>query len=408
MKNVDIIIVGGGMVGLALAACLEQSAVNIAIIEPHPPEDTLDEVSFRVSALNLASQKMLHHFGLWHAIRDHRSCRYQRMAVWEKDSFAKIQFNAADFGLDQLGHIVENDIIRHHLWQKVTQQRNVSVIPRALKNLHISEQGAVAHVDNDEILLAKLVVGADGANSWLRRQCNIPLNFRDYQHHALVCNIHTEQPHEHCARQLFSHDSILALLPLHEPHLCSIVWSQPPDAADERLALGDSEFNKVLTVASDACLGRCEVVSARRAIPLTARFARSFVANRVALIGDAAHTIHPLAGLGVNLGFMDAVALAQEINANLKAQRDIGQQANLRHFERWRKAEAAQLLLAMQGFKSLFNQANPVLQLLRGVGMNATDRLPFVKHQLMQHALGLAGDLPEMISAMPVDALLFD
>ncbi|MBE2895798.1 FAD-dependent 2-octaprenylphenol hydroxylase [Pasteurellaceae bacterium HPA106] len=408
MNNVDIIIVGGGMVGLALAACLEQSAVNIAIIEPHPPKTPCDDVSCRVSALNLASQKMLHHLGLWHAIRDHRSCSYQRMAVWEKDSFAKIQFDCHDFGLDQLGHIVENDLIRHHLWQKVQQQHNVTFFSHPLKNLHISDQGAVASFDNGEILLAKLVVGADGANSWVRKQCDMPLNFRDYQHHALVCNIRTEQPHAHCARQLFSHDSILALLPLHEPHLCSIVWSQPPDVAAEHLALSEAEFNKALTVASDACLGLCDVVSERRTIALTARFARSFVANRVALIGDAAHTIHPLAGLGVNLGFMDAVALAQEIDVNLKAQRDIGQHAHLRHFERWRKAEAAQLLLAMQGFKSLFNQTNPVLQLLRGVGMNATDRLPMVKQQLMQHALGLVGDLPDMIRQMPVDALLFD
>ncbi|TNH00782.1 FAD-dependent 2-octaprenylphenol hydroxylase [Testudinibacter sp. TR-2022] len=408
MKNADVVIIGGGMVGLALAAALENSACQIVIVEAFAPDpNSLPNLSNRVSALNLASQKMLHQFGVWRSLKQGRCCDYSQMEVWEKDSFAKIDFDAASLGLDQLGYIIENQLIRHHLWQKITRQTNVEILHGKPKSLNINQQCALLTLEDGTMLTGKLVVGADGANSWLRQQTDIPLNFRDYGHRALVCNVETVEPHLHSARQIFSHDSILAFLPLQQPHLCSIVWSQPPEAAEQHLNMDDQAFNKALNIAFDNRLGLCNVVGKRQTIPLTARYARDFVKPRIALIGDAAHTIHPLAGLGVNLGFMDAMALAQEIEKNLQQHVDIGELRYLRHYERWRKSEAVKMLVAMQGFKSLFNDSNPLKKLLRGVGMTLTDKLPIVKDQLMAQALGLNGDLPQKIKQMPNDELIF-
>ncbi len=396
------------MVGLALACALENSACKIAIVEAYPPEEnTLNHISNRVSALNIASQKMLHQLGVWQALKNGRCCDYQTMEVWEKDSFAKIRFEAAPLGLDQLGYIIENSLIRYQLWQKVSQQHNVEIINGKPKSVAVNPQCALLTLEDGSLLLGKLLVGADGANSWLRQQADIPLNFRDYGHSALVCNVETAEPHLHTARQIFSHDSILAFLPLHQPHLCSIVWSQPPELAEKHLKMNNDEFNRALNIAFDNRLGLCKVIGARQAIPLTARYARDFVKNRIALVGDAAHTVHPLAGLGVNLGFMDAMALAQEIEKTLQQHGDIGELRALRHYERWRKSEAIKMLAAMQGFKSLFNDSNPLKKLVRGIGMNLTDHLPIIKDQLMAQALGLNGDLPQKIQAMPNDELIF-
>ncbi|TNG91640.1 FAD-dependent 2-octaprenylphenol hydroxylase [Pasteurellaceae bacterium USgator11] len=408
MKNADVVIIGGGMVGLALAAALENSACQIVIVEAFAPDpNSLSNLSNRVSALNLASQKMLHQLGVWQELRQGRCCAYSQMEVWEKDSFANIHFDATSLGVDQLGYIVENQLIRHHLWQKVISQNNVEMLYGKPKSLNFNQQCALLTLEDGTMLTGKLLVGADGANSWLRQQADIPLNFRDYGHSALVCNVKTVEPHLHTARQIFSQDSILAFLPLQQPHLCSIVWSQPPEAAEQHLNMDDQAFNKALNIAFDNRLGLCNVVGKRQAIALTARYARDFVKPRIALVGDAAHTIHPLAGLGVNLGFMDAMALAQEIEKNLQQHLDIGELRYLRHYERWRKSEAVKMLVAMQGFKSLFNDPNPLKKLLRGVGMTLTDKLPIVKDQLMAQALGLNGDLPQKIKQMPNDELIF-
>lgn len=408
MKDADVIIIGGGMVGLALAAALDKQVEKIIIIEPLPPNaNDLSAVSQRVSALNIASQKMLYQLGLWEALHQYRHCYYSTMSVWEKDSFARIQFSADSLGLDQLGCIVENQIIQQLLWHKVTQQSNVEIIHGKAKDVTMNSQYALVTLEDNRLLMAKLLVGADGANSWLRQQVNIPLNFRDYGHSALVCNVKTELAHEACARQIFSADSILAFLPMHEPHLCSIVWSQPPELAEKNIQSNDSDFNKALTIAFDNQLGRCEVVSERHAIPLTARYARDFAQPRVALIGDAAHTIHPLAGLGVNLGFMDALALAQVIRDNSEKHQDIGEYRALRSYERWRKSEAIKMLTTMQGFKSLFEGDHPMKKLLRGIGMSTTNQLPLVKERLMAQALGIDGDLPHIIKNTPNDVLFF-
>ncbi|QLB12311.1 2-octaprenyl-3-methyl-6-methoxy-1,4-benzoquinol hydroxylase [Bisgaardia hudsonensis] len=389
MKTFDLAIVGGGMVGLALAASLTDSQLRIAVIEGFPTQIPVTEITNRVSALNLASQKMLEKIGVWQDVLDLRATAYDKMQVWEKDSFANIKFDTKGLGVSHLGHIVENHLIQKVLWDKVQTQKNVEIITALPTSLGVTESNAIVSLDNGEMLSSKLIVGADGANSWVRKQVDIPLIFRDYGHHALVCNVKTAESHQHCARQIFSKDSILAFLPLHNDNLCSIVWSLPPEQAKYLTLCDDNEFNKHLTVAFDNQLGLCEVQSSRRAIQLTARYARNFAKERVALVGDAAHTIHPLAGLGVNLGFQDAIALAQEIHKNLASAVDIGEYRYLRYYERWRKTEAVKMLAAMQGLKTIFDGDNPLKKLARGIGVTTTDKMTFVKELLIKQAMGI-------------------
>ncbi len=389
MKTFDLVIVGGGMVGLALAASLRKAPLRIAVIESFPPQTSTEQITNRVSALNLASQNLLTELGVWSNLTAIRATAYNDMEVWEKDSFAKIEFSGKNLGLTHLGHIVENHLIQHTLWQNVLSQKNAEILTALPQTIAVTDSNAIMTLNNGHMLSAKLIVGADGANSWVRKQADIPLVFRDYGHHALVCNVETEEPHQNTARQIFTGESILAFLPLHNANLCSIVWSQPPKQAEYLTQCTEEEFNKALTVAFDGKLGLCQVKSARHSIPLTARYARDFAKKRIALVGDAAHTIHPLAGLGVNLGFQDVISLTQEIEKNLSMNMDIGEYRYLRHYERWRKTEAVKMLVAMQGLKDLFNGSNPIKKLVRGIGLSATNQLTPLKEQLIKQALGV-------------------
>lgn len=394
MKTADIVIIGGGMVGLALAGLLADTDCQIKIIEHSVPSVDENKISNRVSAINRRSQKILENIGAWQLISDGRLSAYQKMAVWEKDSFANIEFDNRDpiiqqLGLEQLGFIVENNQIQTALWKKVDQQKNVELILSQPKTLGITENGAFLTLENGEMLSAKLIVGADGANSWVRNQAKIPLISRDYQHTALVCNVKTDESHEKTARQIFAPDSILAFLPLNDENLCSIVWSLPPHQAQQLLECDESAFNQALTIAFDNRLGICNLQSSRAIYPLVARYARDFAQFRLALIGDAAHTIHPLAGLGVNLGLADAEYLAQELKNSIKDHLDIGEYRNLRQFERIRKVEAVKLLTAMEGIKQLFSGDNPLKKFVRGIGMSATNQNALLKKFLIEQAIGV-------------------
>lgn len=387
------------MVGLALAAGLQGSGLRIALVESRLPAPVLpgDEPSLRVSAINAASERLLCHLGVWQDILSLRASAYQGMEVWDRDSFGRIAFRADEYGQPHLGHIIENSVIQQALWQKVSRQDDVTLFaPAAFRQIVRGENEAFITLENGDMLTARLVVGADGAHSWLRQQADIPLTFWDYRHHALVATIRTAEAHQACARQVFHHDGILAFLPLSDPHLCSIVWSVAPEQAQRLSALPAETFNRELAVTFDTRLGMCELASERAVFPLVGRYARSFADHRLALIGDAAHTIHPLAGQGVNLGFMDAAVLAAELRRLQKQGKDIGSHLYLRSYERTRKHSAAMMLLAMQGFREMFAGANPAKKLLRDIGLTLADNLPGVKPRLVNYALGLQ-DLPDWL-----------
>lgn len=404
MQSVDIVIVGGGMVGLALAAALKHSELRIAVIEGRVPSLELAELpDVRVSALSRSSEIMLRNLGAWQGITSRRAAPYSAMEVWERDSFARIEFSANQMTQPDLGHIVENRVIQLALLEQVQKQANVTLfMPAQCQSLAVGESEAWLTLDNGQSLTAKLIVGADGANSWVRQQQDIPLTHWDYGHSALVANVRTLEPHQSTARQVFTPQGPLAFLPMSDPHMSSIVWSTEPNRAQRLLSLSELEFNKILTAEFDHRLGLCEVVGERAAFPLKMRYARDFALQRIALVGDAAHTIHPLAGQGVNLGLLDAASLAQELLALWHQGEDIGSLKNLRGYERWRKTEAAKMIAAMQGFKDLFEGDNPAKKLIRGIGMQLAGQLPGAKDEIMKRALGLKGDLPDLAKSKMV------
>lgn len=399
MQSVDVAIVGGGMVGLALACGLQGSGLRIAVLEQHIPEKLEPDApaALRVSAINSASEKLLAHLGVWEAITALRASRYHAMEVWERDSFGRICFDDRSFGFSHLGHIVENAVVHQALWEKAQRCSDILLVaPAQMQQVVWGENEAFLTLKDASMLTARLVVGADGAHSWLRQQADIPLTAWDYRQQALVATVHTVEPHNAVARQIFYGDGMLAFLPLGDPHLCSIVWSMSSQEAERMRLASPRDFNQALAVAFDNRLGLCEVQSERAVFPLTGRYARQFAAHRLALVGDAAHTIHPLAGQGVNLGFMDAAELIAEVRRLHEQGKDIGQYLYLRRYERSRKHSAALMLAGMQGFRELFAGYNPAKKLLRGIGLTLADSLPGIKPQLIRQAMGL-NTLPEWL-----------
>ncbi|WP_147199671.1 FAD-dependent 2-octaprenylphenol hydroxylase [Pantoea sp. CCBC3-3-1] len=399
MQTYDVIVAGGGMVGLAVACGLQGSGMKIAVLEREAPQTLSADAppALRVSAINAASERLLQHLDVWTRILAKRASAYHGMEVWDRDSFGRIAFDDGQQGLAHLGHIIENPIIHQVLWEKASELSDITLIsPAELQQVAFGDNEAFVTLSDGTMMSARLLVAADGANSWLRNKADIPLTFWDYEHHALVANIRTEQPHDAVARQVFHGDGILAFLPLGDPHLCSIVWSLPPQEATRLQSMPEEVFNQQLSVAFDLRLGLCTLESERKTFPLMGRYARNFAAHRLALVGDAAHTIHPLAGQGVNLGFMDAAELIGEVKRLHQQGKDIGQHLYLRRYERSRKHSAAMMLAGMQGFRELFDGNNPAKKLLRDIGMSLADNLPGVKPRLLKQAMGL-NDLPEWL-----------
>ncbi|MGP1924380.1 MAG: FAD-dependent 2-octaprenylphenol hydroxylase [Arsenophonus sp. NEOnobi-MAG3] len=403
MQFFDVVIVGGGMVGLALACGLHGCGMRIAVIEHSSLQDQFDPQeapSLRVSAINAASQKLFDYLGVWQTIVQKRVGSYQKIEVWEQDSFGRIQFDAKDYYLPGLGYIIENLIIRGSLWQQAQSSTDITLLTdNILKKVGFGENEVFMTFDNEQMLTARLVVGADGTNSWVRQKADIPFSFWDYEHTALVATIRTEMPHIHTARQSFHKDSILAFLPLHDPHLCSIVWSLPAMQARRRLNLEISAFEKELSVALDMRLGFCQLITERQIFPLIGQYARNFASQRIALLGDAAHTIHPLAGQGVNLAFMDVAELIGQLVRLNNEGKDIGKYLYLQSYERKRKHSALLMLASMQVFRQLFDGNNPIKKIVRDVGLQLANRLPGIKPQLLSYALG-EHDMPEWLEKL--------
>lgn len=393
----DIAIVGGGMVGLATAIGLAQANLNVVVIDAGHTDAVVGEPRLRVSAINKASQRLLENLGAWTYLDTSRATPYQKMAVWDKDGFGKIAFDANSISETSLGAIIENDAISYALAKRVGEFDNITHIEnQRLERIAFGEREVWLTLANGDNVSAALVIAADGANSWVREQCKIPLTFWDYGHHAIVATIRTEMPHLATARQVFLKDGPLAFLPLYEDNLCSIVWSVPPERANELLAMDKVQFERNLTAAIDGRLGICQLESERQAFPLRMRYARHFARHRLVLAGDAAHTIHPLAGQGVNLGFLDAASIIEVISELQQAGKDIGDYAQLRALERWRKADAMEMIAAMEGFKRLFEGTNPLKKAIRDLGLNLVDNVAGLKTVFIQQAMGNKSALPKL------------
>ena len=399
----DLIIVGAGMVGSALALALEHSGLEILVVDGGPlsvrPFAAEGAFEPRVSALSAASQRILERLGVWDGIAARRVSPYRDMRVWDGSGTGSVHFSAASVHAEVLGHIVENRAVQDALLDRLHDSQIGLLGSARLEQLRRSGDGWLLTLADGRELRAPLLVAADGANSAVRRLAGCATREWDYLHHAIVTSVRCERAHQATAWQRFTDDGPLAFLPLArqgDEHWCSIVWSTVPAEAERLMALDDEAFRHELGKAFEWRLGQVTAVDPRLCIPLRQRHAKRYVESGLALIGDAAHSIHPLAGQGVNLGFLDAAVLAEVLLHALQR----GEQTNdvrvLSRYERRRMPHNLAMMAAMEGFERLF-QADPLpLRLLRNSGLNWVDDLPDAKALFVRRALGLAGDLPAL------------
>jgi len=398
----DVAIIGAGIAGSALATALGGNGLSIALVESRPltrPQlpAALDERHFdaRVSALTPRSREMLRDLGAWQAIADYRHCPYGHMTVWDAEGTGEIEFDCAEVNAPALGYIVENRAIVAALLDKIAAAADIATISparlEACSALSSSRMGVV--LEGGDSLQAALVVAADGAESKVREMMGFHTREWDYHHRAIVATVRVEQPHRETAWQRFLPTGPLAFLPLPGSpgqHYCSIVWSLREELVDPLLALGDDAFCAELTQAFEGRLGKVLASSPRFAFPLRQRHAVDYVQSGVALVADAAHTIHPLAGQGINLGLQDVAVLADEILSGQVRGTAPGQLELLRRYQRRRKGENLLMMTAMEGFKRLFEQQSLPLRWLRNAGMRGVGQLGPLKQQLIRRAMGLA------------------
>lgn len=397
----DLIIAGAGMVGSLLACALRESGLKVALIEGVAPErpDIDGDFEPRVSALTRASERMLDNLGVLPALEATRICRFTDMDVWDADGTGHIHFRSADVGATHLGIMVENRLLQWVLTEAATAAENVTFFcPAAVQTIDQQAGGWQVTLADGRVLRATLLVGADGAQSAVRRMAGIGLREHDYAQRALVTTVYTTEPHAFTAWQRFLPTGPLAFLPLQttagDTHACSIVWTLDNAAADAVLALDDVAFCRELGRAFEHRLGEITHADRRYAFQLRARHAQVYARPGLALIGDAAHTIHPLAGQGVNLGLMDAAVLAEEILRAVNNGLPLDEFQTLRRFERRRRGHNTLVLNTMTGFKKLFGADDLGVRLLRNIGLRAVDRMGMVKNQIMREAMGLGGELP--------------
>ncbi|MFL6621404.1 MAG: UbiH/UbiF/VisC/COQ6 family ubiquinone biosynthesis hydroxylase [Sulfurifustis sp.] len=392
----DVVVVGGGIVGAAFACALGDSALKVALIERTPPVTAMSaDYELRVSALTLASRTLFEALGVWDGIAQRRVAGVCAMQVWDAEGRGEIRFDAAEIGEPYLAYIVENNVIAAALHERMQQHTNVHVVTGAFADIERDADATVRLADGRN-LRARLVVAADGAESAVRERLDIRPRSLDLRQQGIVAAVRTERPHQQIARQVFLPTGPLAFLPLPDSRACSIVWSVDDVRAHELLALDDAGFIAALATACGNRLGAVVSVSKRAAFPLALMHAERYVAERAVLIGDAAHTVHPLAGQGVNLGLLDAAALAEVLLDATRERRDIGARHVLRRYERWRRGENMGMIAVTGGFKYLFGNDSPPLAGLRSAGLAITNRLAPIKHAIMRRAAGLTGDLPRL------------
>ena len=402
-SDYDLVIAGGGMVGSTLACALGQADLKIALLEGTPLERIRPgaELDARVSAISRASQRIFAAVGAWESMAAWRVSPFRDMRVWDAAGFGQIHFDSAAIGEPLLGWIIENRVVQHALLERARRLPAVDLLcPAALETAHALETGLWrARLNDGREFTTRLLVGADGAQSQVRQRAGIGTSGWGYGQSAVVANVRAAEPHQETAWQRFLAAGPLAFLPLQDGR-CSIVWSTTPERAEALLALDDAGFAQALAEAFDRRLGMIVEVGPRAAFPLRLQHAQAYVKPGVALIGDAAHVVHPLAGQGVNLGLLDAAALAEVVADAVAAGQNVGALKILRRYERWRKGDNLLMLGVMDGFKRLFGATAPPVRLARNVGLNLTDAAGPLKHWIIRRAMGLDGDLPRLARAV--------
>ena len=400
----DVIIVGGGMVGACLAALIARderlSAWRVAVVEPATPRAPQEGVvDLRVSALSRASERILRHAGAWGAL-EASACPYSEMVVWDAagrlDGRDTLRFSAAEAGEPNLGYIAENQRVQWALYQS-QHVREVTHLRAGLESLEFDDAAARVVLSDGRRYDCALVVGADGGQSRTRQLCGIGRAGWSYGQVAVVAHLRTERPHRDTAWQRFLPDGPIAFLPLGDGRV-SLVWTTSPADAEALQAMEPEAFARRVTEASDRVLGDVQLDSARAGLPLALWHSREYVRSRLALAGDAAHTIHPLAGQGVNLGFLDCASLVEVLGDAVAAGDDPFELRALRRYERWRRSENALMLGVCDTINRLFTQKSVAVAGARRAGMALVAGQPLARRALVQRALGLAGDLPALVT----------
>jgi 2-octaprenylphenol hydroxylase len=404
----DIVVVGGGMVGACLAALLaaerELADLRIALLESKPPAlpPPENDIDLRVSAVSPASQNILQAVEAWSKIGDAARSPYTDMTVWDAQAkpygLGSLHFSASATSEPYLGHIIENRRIQWALYDAAPMRR-VTLLRSELTRLEFEDDGVVLTLADGRQLGAELVVGADGADSVSRKLAGIDTSGREYEQRAFVTHVNTEHPHRRTAWQRFLTAGPIAFLPLKDGR-SSIVWTTTPEHAQHLLDASTEQLERDLTNALDGVLGIVTPAAGRAQFPLRLIHARQYCRERFVLVGDAAHSIHPLAGQGVNLGFLDAAALVQVITEAVRVGGTFAERPVLRRYERWRKSENAVALTLVDGLNRLFSNSDAALRWARRFGLTLVDNSSLAKRFFISRAMGTAGDAPAVVNRL--------
>lgn len=395
----DAIIAGGGMVGLALAVAAARSGLRVAVLEKNrfsTPEPEAGHYSARVSAINHASERLLKNLGAWDHIPANRLSPYHDMAVWDGLGTGQLAFSADDVQTTHLGHIIENRFIVNALLEAARSHAGIDLFTEeTVTDWQQHDHGIEVRTSLQQSLSAAVLVGSEGKFSPIRERADIDTWQWDYHHIALVTTVRHEHRHQRTASQVFLETGPLAFLPLKDSEdseqYSSVVWSVQSDQADALMALTDDEFSQRLTQAFEERYGSILAVDPRQAFPLQAQQARRYHDGRVVIVGDAAHTVHPLAGLGVNLGFLDAATLADCWDNTFRQQGDIGHEFTQRRYQRQRQSHNLAVAALMEALKRGFGTQAPLPLLARNTGLQFINRHPILKRPLILGALGDTG-----------------
>ena len=381
----DVVIVGAGLVGASLAAALGGSGLSVAVVEPAPPSAPPDDWDSRIYAISPASSTFLSAVGAWQRLDPKRVQAVAGMEICGDEPGARLAFSAYESGVAALAHIVESGRLQHALWQTLHDVDVRVIAPAQCAGLEVGERAATLTLADGTALAARLVVGADGAQSWVRRTAGGHARARSYGQLGVVANFAIARSHRGIAYQWFRADGVLAYLPLAGERM-SMVWSTPEAHGRELAALDAAALCRRVAAAGREVLGDLDLVTAPKAFPLQLLTAESMIARRVALVGDAAHVVHPLAGQGVNLGFGDAHALAEALRDRGAA--DPGDRLLLRRYERSRAEAILAMRTVTHGLVGLFGRTGAIPSHLGNLGLNLTQRLPVIKNLLVRHAVG--------------------
>jgi ubiquinone biosynthesis UbiH/UbiF/VisC/COQ6 family hydroxylase len=382
----DVVVVGAGLVGASLALALDQGGLSVALVEPRPAQPAAGGEAWdsRVYAVSPGNAEFLDRLGVWQRLDPQRVQRVESIRIAGDRAQGRLSFSAYDAGLRELAHIVESGALQQALSEAIAECSHLRLLcPARPSALRVGDRAARLDLDDGRSLEADLVVGTDGSDSWIRQAAGIAAQVSDYGQTGVVANFETTLPHRGAALQWFRDDGVLALLPL-PGHRVSMVWSTALEHAQALLALDVQALAEAVSAASGGVLGALRVITPAAGFPLRLARVAKLAAARVALAGDAAHNVHPLAGQGVNLGFRDVRELAGVLAS--RGGRDCGDPALLRRYERARREDILTMELGTDGLQKLFASRSVWVTGLRNTGMGGLDRLPLLKNLLIRHA----------------------